>query len=423
MNEEFIHYLWTYSLLNHTLSSTNGEQIHIISPGTRNHDSGPDFFNALIDIGNTRWAGNVEMHINSSDWYIHKHDSNPAYENIILHVVLVDNKPIYRKNGERIPTLELKNNFSPTLVHKYKLLLKSKSFIPCQNLIFNINQIDKINWFGRLMAERLEDKYEEFYHMIEYTKGDFLEVYYQKLSSSLGLTANSDSMEELAKITPLKLLMRHKNNKLQIEALLYGQAGLLKDEYTDHYPIQLHNEYNFLKTKYNLNSMPNSSWRFMRMRPTAFPTIRISQLANIVFNTSGLLEFSLETEDLNKATSILSASASDYWDNHYKFNKLVPGKRKRLGTATKNSILINTIIPFLFVYGKTKKQNFLTEKSMRWLTEIKPEMNKITRAFARIGIDAENALQSQAMIQLKNNYCVRKRCLDCKFGHILLNKP
>ena len=422
MNEEFIYYLWTYQLVKHNQKTTDGEKIKIISPGVRNSDSGPDFFNAMIEIGDTRWAGNVEIHVNSSDWFKHNHQNNPVYNNIILHVVFNDDKPVRRQNAELIPTLELKNNFNTSLFENYQAFINSKNSIPCHNLIHNIKHFDRLSWFDSLMAERLEKKSDYILHLLDSSKNNLLQVFYQQMARSFGYTTNADTMELLASSVTLNLLSKHSDNINQIEALLFGQSGLLSESYKDKYPTDLKLEYDFLKTKYDLVALDGSLWKFMRMRPASFPTIRISQLANIIYNSSGLLSKILESDKLQDVKSLLATSASPYWDNHYQFNKIVPGKRKKLGLSSINIILINTIIPFLFVYGKSKNDDNLQNKALSWLGQIKPESNTITREFKSMGITAENAMQTQAMIQLKNNYCTKKRCLSCRFGHILLNR-
>ncbi len=422
MNEEFIYYLWTYQLVKHNQKTTDGEKIKIISPGVRNSDSGPDFFNAMIEIGDTRWAGNVEIHVNSSDWFKHNHQNNPAYNNIILHVVFNDDKPVRRQNAELIPTLELKNEFNTSIFENYQAFINSKNSIPCHNLIHNIKHFDRLSWFDSLMAERLEKKSDYILHLLDSSKNNLLQVFYQQMARSFGYTTNADAMELLASSVTLNLLSKHSDNINQIEALLFGQSGLLSNNHKDKYPTDLKLEYNFLRTKYDLVTMDGSLWKFMRMRPASFPTIRISQLANIIYNSSGLLSKILESDKLQDVKSLLATSASPYWDNHYQFNKIVPGKRKKLGLSSINIILINTIIPFLFVYGKSKNDDNLQNKALSWLGQIKPESNTITREFKSMGITAENAMQTQAMIQLKNNYCAKKRCLSCRFGHILLNR-
>lgn len=422
MNEEFLHYLWTYSIFKPNLITTRGEVLNIISTGTRNTDSGPDFFNALLKIGKTQWAGNVEIHINSSDWFKHNHQNNPAYDNIILHVVFNDDKQLYRKNSELIPTLELKNKFNNNILDRYKDFQNSRDSIPCHKLLRNVKYFDKISWFDSLMAERLEKKSKEILKLLEYSKNDFSQVFYLHLSRAMGYTANAESMEMLATSLPIKLLLKHKDNLMQIEALLFGQSGLLSDTHKDRYPIELRKEYHFLKRKYRLAPMENSLWRFMRMRPASFPTIRISQFANMIYSSSGLLNKIFESEKLQDVISLLSSSASSYWNNHYRFDAIAPGKKKKLGLSSINIILINTIIPVMFLYGKMKSNFQLQERGLNWLGEIRAESNSVTRKFLSLGLNAENAMQSQAMLQLKNNYCLNKKCLDCRFGHILLNR-
>jgi len=422
MTEDFINYIWLYKLIDQDQVTTSGEKIKIISPGTLNVNSGPDFFNAMIEIGNTKWAGNIEVHVNSSDWNRHGHQNNPVYDNIILHVVYNDDKPIYRHNLERIPTIELSGKFNPNILDKYESFITSKNNIPCHNLLHTIKHFDKLSWFDSLMAERLEKKTIEITSLLNSSKNDFSQIFYQRMARAMGYTINADAMEMLASSLPLNLLAKHKDNLMQIEALLFGQSGLLphnghKDKYTN----QLIQEYNFLQQKYNLTPMDGTLWHFMRMRPVSFPTIRISQFANIIYNSSGLLNQIIETNNLKDVISLLSASASPYWDNHYQFEKIAPGRSKKLGLSTINIILINTIIPFIFVYGKSKNNNNLQEKALSWLSQIKPESNSITRQFSTAGIKADNAMQSQALIQLKNNYCAKKQCLNCRFGHVLLN--
>jgi len=420
MTEDFINYLWQYRSFNQNIITTTGEVIKIISPGTRNMDSGPDFFNAMIEFGNTKWAGNVEIHVDSSDWYRHNHQNNLVYDNIILHVVYRDDKPVCRQNHELIPTIELAGKFNPSILKKYQSFITSKNSIPCHKLLHTIKHFDKLSWFDSLMAERLEKKSDEIIELLNLSKNNFLQVFYQRLARGMGYTANADAMEMLAMSLPINLLSKHKDSLFQIEAMLFGNAGLLPDNTKDKYTNQLVKEYAFLKIKYKLSPMDSSLWRFMRMRPVSFPTIRISQFANIIYSSSGLLNRIIETSRLQDVISLLSASASPYWDNHYQFEKIAPGKSKKLGLSTINIILINTIIPFLFVFGKIKNDHSLQDKAIDWLGQIKPESNTIIRQFASIGITTENAMQTQALIQLKNNYCTKKRCLSCRFGHVLV---
>lgn len=420
MNEEFLNYLWLNQLFATDKVST-GESLAVLSPGQQNTDSGPDFFNARIKIGNTTWAGNVEVHTRSSDWYKHRHENNPAYDNIILHVVYEDDHPVSRKNNELIPALVLKNSFDETILIKYQSFINSSKWIACEDSIQTVNHFDQLSWFDKLMAERLEAKAEEVIRELSSSNNDFHEAFYRKLARNFGFNTNGDAFESLALSLPLKILSKHNNNLLQLEALLYGQAGLLTLKYTDTYPEQLYKEYLFLAEKYGLTPINPKAWKFMRMRPANFPTIRLSQFANIIHRSSGLLHKILDSGKLSDVISLFKTQASPYWTAHFRFDKKAEPKIKVLGISSINLLLINTIIPFVFVYGKQTASDTLTEKAVNWLEQIKAENNVIIRNFNDRGIKAENAMQSQALLQLKNNYCDKKRCLECRIGHLLLN--
>ena len=421
MHEEFIYYLWKYRLLEGKFSTNSGEEINVISTGTINNDSGPDFFNAMIEIGTTRWAGNIEIHVRSSDWFIHKHHKDDNYDNIILHVVNIADVAINRKNGELIPTLEIQGKYNLHILSKYQMFIKSRNSIPCGQLISAIKKIEVYGWFDKLMVERLEDRSNEIMTKIDNSKGDLIEIFYQRIAKGFGYTTNANSMEILAMSTPLKLLLKHIDNKFQIEALLFGQSGLLEDKFQDNYAKELLKEYRFLKTKYNLTPMNKKVWKFMRMRPVSFPTIRISQFANFLYESSGSLTNLFNLNKVQSVTNLLSVQASDYWNNHYRFDKPTPKRVKRIGTSTIDVLMINSIIPLIFVFGRIKSNPGQEDKAMSWLSQIKPELNTITREFSKYGLSPQSALESQAMKQLKDYYCSKKRCLNCNFGYILLN--
>ncbi len=420
MNEEFLNYLWANQLFK-VDKTTEGEDFSVLNPGQRNKDSGPDFFNARIRIGDTSWAGNVEIHIHSSDWFRHRHDKNSSYDNIILHVLFEDDKPVRRKNNEIIPTIVLANKFDEHIFKMYDAFVRSTKWIACEDSISSTNHFDRLAWFDTLMAERLEEKTQAVQKELDISENDFHEVFYRKLARNFGFNTNADVFESLATSLPLRILAKHNNNLVQIEALLYGQAGLLSTKYTENYPEQLYKEYLFLSEKYNLKPIDSKRWKFMRMRPANFPTIRISQFANIIHRSSGLLHKMLETEKLTNVVALFKTQASTYWTSHFRFGKKTSSKPKELGASSINLLLINTIIPFTFVYGKQTASDALMEKSIHWLEEIKAENNSIIRNFKARGIQAQNAMQSQALIQLKHNYCDKKRCLDCRIGYLLLN--
>lgn len=420
MNEEFLNYLWTNQLFSMERTSF-GEEISILHPGQRNTNSGPDFFNSRIKIGSTIWAGNVEIHVHSSDWFKHNHHKDPAYDNIILHVVFEDDKPIHRKNNEPIPTIILKHNFDVGIYEKYQGFIHSKKWIACEDLIHSVNHFEQLSWFDTLMAERLEDKANAVQSELNLSDNDFHEVFYRKLARNFGFSTNADAFESLANVLPLKLLGKYNNSLKQIEALLFGQAGLLTKDYTDEYTEQLYKEYLFLSEKHQLKPIKLSSWKFMRMHPANFPTIRISQFANIIHRSSGLLHKILETEKLSDVISLFKTQTSSYWTTHYRFGKTTKLKVKSLGKSSIDLLLINTIIPFAFVYGKQTASELIQDKAIRWLEQIKPERNYITRHFKERGVQCQNAMHSQALIQLKKKYCDQKRCLECRIGYLLLN--
>lgn len=420
MNEDFLIYLWRYQLINSDLHTTDGEKIVVQNPGLLNTDSGPDFFNGQVKIDDTTWAGNIEIHVSSSDWFKHKHQYDNAYDNIILHIVLLDDKPVYRNNGEKIPTIELKNNFDEKILSKYRSFLDSTRWIACENLIANVGHFEKYAWLDTLMAERLEQKATAIQEELSATNQDFQEVFYRKLARNFGFKTNADAFESVASGLPLSLLIKHKTDIFQIEALVFGQSGLLHNQLKDDYPRNLKTEYLFLSEKYDLEPIDARRWKFMRMRPSNFPTIRLAQFAQVIYKSSGLLNQILEAGKLNDLITLFKTETSPYWKDHFRFDKLSPEKTKTLGIASIHLILINTIIPFLFVYGNQKNDKKLQQKAIDWLEEVKAERNTITQKFADIGLQAKNAMHSQALIQLKINYCDEKRCLDCRIGHTLL---
>lgn len=394
----------------------------VLKPGTHNFDSGPDFFNARVRIGETTWAGNIEIHLKSSDWYAHHHQNDPAYENIVLHVVHQNDKPVTRENGELIPTLEVVDKFEPTIYSKYCNFLKSDKWIACENQITKVDYFKKMSWLDSLMAERLNQKAELVEAELVKTGNDLQEVFYRKLARNFGFKSNSDAFELLATHLPLKILAKHKDNLKQIEALLFGTAGMLNEKFKDDYPGQLQKEYEFLSKKYSIHPIDKKLWRFMRMHPGNFPTIRLSQFARLIHKSSALLNQILETEKLSNAINLFKVTTSDYWNNHFRFDVKSEPKNKSLGLASINLIMTNTIVPFLFIYGKLKHDESAQQKATDWLEQIKAESNSVTRNFTTLGLKPYNAMHSQALLQLKNEYCNAKRCLECRIGHEIL-KP
>ncbi|UBM61444.1 DUF2851 family protein [Candidatus Sulfidibacterium hydrothermale] len=420
MNEEFLYYLWQYHFQGKCLNGTQNETFCILHPGQRNTNSGPDFFNARIKIGTTLWAGNVEIHVRSSDWYKHGHQHDHQYDNVILHVVYTDDHPVVRRNGERLPTLVLKEKFDEKLFHTYRNFLASKRWIPCENLITRAGHFHITNWLYRLAIERLERKAREMERLLASEKNDFREMFYQKLLENYGFQINNQAFAQLARRLPYSVLAKHKNHLLQIEALLFGQAGMLNQPFSDNYPHQLQQEYRFLSKKYNLTALDPGIWRFMRTHPSNFPTLRIAQFAGLFYRSTSLLQKMLESKQLTDVINLLQTQASVYWKTHYQWEKSSPLHSTKMGKTSIFILLINTIIPFLFVYSRQMEQPELSEKALNWLAQLPAEKNRITRHFSALGLIPDNALQSQALLRLKKYYCNPKQCLHCSIGHQLL---
>lgn len=423
MNEDFLHYLWLYRLSGKTFTGTQNEKILLLHPGQPNRDGGPDFFNAKVKIDGTLWAGNVEIHLRSSDWYRHNHQHDPHYNSIILHVVYEYDRPVSRPGGEPVPTLVLRGKFEQRLFDIYRGFLLSKQWIPCQEMITRAGHFQILNWLHRLAIERLERKAKEWEGQLRESQHDFREVFYRKLLENYGFKTNGEAFAQLARSLPFAVLAKHKDHLLQIEALLFGQAGLLEDNFTgEEYPYRLQNEYRFLAQKYNLIAMQPQAWQFMRMRPSNFPTLRIAQFAGLFFRSTALLQKIPEAERLDDVVNLLQTEASGYWKTHYRFGKTTPRHSAKMGKNSIHLVLINTVIPFVFVYGKLFNRQSLCDKALDWLSQLPPEKNGITRRFAMLDITAANAMQSQALIRLKTYYCNGKQCLRCAIGHTLL-KP
>jgi len=424
MNEEFLIYLWRYRLMNSGLLNINktGEKIQIIHPGSRNQDSGPDFFNAKIKIDNTTWAGNIEVHVKSSDWHLHQHQNDPAYDNIILHVVYTDDAPVRRKNGEMIPTVVLKDLFDPKILNTYRSFISNTLWIPCEQQLAQIDHFTQFAWFESLCIERLEEKALVIAQQLEHSRQDFTEIFYRRLCRNFGFNTNADAFELLAKSLPFQILSKHLDRHDQVEALLFGQSGMLSKKFTDTYPNSLKTEYHFLSEKYQLKPLNPKIWRFLRMRPSNFPTIRLSQFAALLLSGTGFLTKMLELNRLNDLRTLFKVKAHGYWLDHSNFDRVSKPKSVQLGNSSIDLLFINTVIPFTFIYGKIFKLQEVQDKALLWYEEIKAEKNAIINKFISLGLKIENAKQSQAALQLKTNYCDKKRCLECRFGHALISR-
>lgn len=421
--EDFIHYIWKFRLFDRdNLQTTAGENIEVFSAGLPNSDSGPDFNNARLRIGDTTWAGNVELHINSSDWHKHKHTNDNAYKNVILHVVYRDDEPITLPDGRRLATLELKDRISPDLYNRYHgLVFGNQQFIPCEGTVRHVDDITLRNWLTRVLVERLEKRSATVMAALEKNKGDWEETFYQFLAAQFGFKINALPFELMAKSLPQLTLAKHKNNPLQIEALVYGQAGFLEEEFKDDYPKKLKDEYAFLRKKYNLAPIEKHLWKFMRMRPQNFPTIRLAQFAALIVKSNHLFSKMIEIKDVAYLRKLFTdLEVSPYWETHYRFDAESKPSSKSLGESSIDILLLNTFVLFLFSYGKYNQQEYYINRSLKLLEKLPAEENNIVTNFGLLGIKVNTAFDSQALLELKNNYCSYKKCLQCGVGNKIL---
>jgi hypothetical protein len=421
--EDFLHYVWKFRLFERANLQTNdGEELEIFSAGMHNSDSGPDFHNARIRIGDTVWAGNVEVHLSSSDWQKHGHTTDNAYGNVILHVVYRDDTPLILPSGRRVPTLELQNRIPADLYNKYHhLIFGNQTIIPCEANIGSVDELTLNNWLTRVLVERLEKRSVAVTTALKKNRGDWEETFYQFLAANFGFKTNALPFELLARSLPQNILAKHKNNPLQIEALIFGQAGLLKGDLVDEYPLKLKKEYEFLQKKYTLTPVEDHLWKFMRLRPQNFPTIRLAQFAALVVKSNHLFSKLLEIKDVKGLRNLFTEiNVNHYWENHYRFDVLSTPSAKNLGQASIDVLLLNTLALFLFSYGKHNQAQHFINRSLQLLEHLPNENNKIVADFDNLGVKIKTAFESQALLELKNNYCNYKKCLDCGVGNKIL---
>ena len=420
MTEDFLHFIWKYRLYKRNPVSADGEEIVVVDPGRYNTDAGPDFFNARIRIGGTLWAGNVEIHLKSSDWYLHHHNEDDGYGNIILHVVYTSDRNIPDRNGNPIPTLELEDQISAKMFRKYDYYLHNKNRIPCETDIKLVSPITAKSWMERLFVERMERKTFELQRFLDANRNSLEETFYQALAGNFGFKLNEQPFRLLSRMLPLQIISKHRNRLMQLEALLFGTAGLLRHDFADDYPNALKQEFGFLRNKYSLAIMEGHLWKFLRLRPSNFPTLRLAQFAALHHRQENLFSKILESDKISEITEFFNVSASSYWDSHYTFDKPSRKKVKHLGKNAAQIIVINTIVQFLFIYGKITSNGDYQDKAIKLLMEIPYEKNHITNAWIKAGIRPENAFESQALLELKNSYCGLKKCLHCSIGMSLL---
>ncbi len=416
MTEDFLYYLWQYKNYKNSLVTVDGKGVTVVDVGVRNYDSGPDFKEAKIIINNTIWYGSIEMHIKSSDWIKHAHDTDEAYDSVILHFVYENDIDIKTIGGNLLDVVELKGNIKVGQYARFKELVASKSWIPCSKQIKDVKDLILYSWLDRLLIDRLERKTIEIENSLKDNTNNWEQTFYISLARNFGFNTNSDAFEQLAKLTPIDVIARYKNNLFQLEALMFGQSSLLNPALNDEYSKKLISEYEFLKRKHKLESVYSYQWKFLRMRPVNFPTIRIAQFAKLISKSSHLFSLIIEMGKLDDIRKLFEIDPSEYWTNHYVFGKKAKSSKKSFGNSSFNLILINTIVPFLFVYSNHNGDDNLKTRALMFLQHTKPENNSIISNFLHDGVVVHNAAQSQALLELKNNYCKQQKCLQCAIG-------
>ncbi|GAL64127.1 DUF2851 family protein [Algibacter lectus] len=423
MQEDFLHYIWKFKKFQtQSLKTEANQSITITSVGQHNFNSGPDFFNAKLTIGEQLWAGNVEIHIKSSDWYLHNHEQDPAYDGVILHVVWEHDTEIFRKDNTPIPTLVLRDYIDFTLLNNYKkLFAKQNTWINCENDFVNTNDFVLTNWLERLYFERLERKADAIELLLQESKNDWEAVLFKMLAKNFGLKVNGDAFFSLAQSVDFSVVRKSQSNLQSLEALLFGQANLLSESVEDAYFISLSKEYSFLKQKFQLKENQVLPLQFFRLRPPNFPTIRLSQLANLYHEYQNLFSKVIEIDKLEDFYKLFNVSTSEFWKTHYTFQKSSKPSTKVITKAFTDLLLINTILPLKFCYAKQKGQD-IDGSILKIASEINSEKNSIIDAFNKLKKVSKSAFQSQSLIQLKTEYCDKNKCLQCAVGNSLLTK-
>ena len=424
MREDFLHFIWNNKLYqNDSLFTQEGESLQIMHPGRHNTNAGPDFFDARIRIGETLWAGNIEIHQRASDWNKHGHQNDPVYRNTILHVVAVSDIQVFNDLGSGVPVLEIK--WPQWIEDNYEMLIRSHDWIGCASRLYQVDPFRIKFFLNGIVIERLKQKIDAISKLLSETKEDWGETFYCMLARNFGLKENALPFEMVARSLPQSVLAHHHDSLFQLEALLFGQAGLLGEElFGDEYYLELRKEYRFLALKYGLKPIAGHLWKFMRMHPGNFPTIRLAQFAALIYHSKGLFAAVIEANNLTDLQLLFMVHASDYWDNHYNFNKPSVIRKKVFGDQIFSLIVINVVVPFYFLYGESQNKLFLKDRALDILEQMPAENNSAISRWAGAGIVAANALESQALLQLQHNYCESRKCLDCTIGHkIILHEP
>ena len=422
MKERFLHYLWQYQLFSTNLQTTLGEKLSVVKVGRYNTNAGPDFLNAQLIINEQKWIGNIEIHIKTSDWYVHNHENDTAFDAIILHVVWENDTDVFMKNNQPLPTVEIKNFVDSKVLNNYqRLFTKQLQWIPCEKQIAKVPSLIFSNWLERLYFERLQTKTSLVQELLLKTKNNYEAVLFCMLAKGFGLKVNGEAFLSIATSFDFSILRKVANSEKQLSALIFGQAGLLEETVEEEYFMQLKNEYRFLQHKFGLKPIHKSQLQFFRMRPANFPTIRLAQLVALYFKQNNLFSELMKIKNLVDFYTIFNITIFDFWKMHYTFSTTSKKSAKKLTKSFIHLLLINVVIPLRFVYKK--QQDILNQEEILALIQQLPsEKNNIISKFSSIGVHVTNAFETQALLQLKNTYCNAKRCLDCVIGNHILSE-
>jgi hypothetical protein len=424
MSEAFLHYLWQFQYFDkNELQTTSGDPIQIFNPGIRNSHAGPDFQNARMKIGGIEWIGNAEIHIQASGWMEHKHDRDPAYDNVILHVVWHNDVPIRRNDGSLLPTVELATRVDQKSFFDYQRLVNSPEKIPCAQFLPQVKDIVRLSMMDKVVLERLETKSQRILDILQKNRNDWEETCFQILARSFGYKINAEPFQQLARLLPYKVLRKHSDKLLQVEALLFGQAGFLEDDFDEDYYKLLKREHNLLRQKYSLSErrLSKVQWKFLRLRPANFPTIRLAEFAALIFYRPFLFSAILETTTYKELENVFTVKQSEFWNDHYTFSKGAREQVSGMGVSTIGTIIINAVSPLLVAYGKSKGEQLYVDRAVAILEQTPGEVNSIVSQWKQLGMRSKTAFDSQALLELQNSYCSKRRCLDCKIGVSLIN--
>ena len=418
--EAFLHYIWKTKNYKHQLKSTSGEVVKLIHAGFHNHNAGPDFLDGKIEYRGVTWVGHIEIHVRSSDWYRHHHQVDPAYDQVILHVVWEDDRPVTDKHLNPITTIELKDRVDINLLHRSNHLIHSRYRLPCGNSLSRLSTFWLNAWKERQLVERLEYRTTKIHKRLKEINGDWEQLALEFLFRSMGFHANSDPLEELAQDISWKQIRKVVHDEKSLQALLFGRAGLLTSTFNEKYPTELQSEYVFLKYKYKLPSRIFIKWNFKGARPANFPTLRLAQLASILFEKSSLIRTVIEADTLEKLLDIFHVSIPDYWETHYIFNKSVKKAKIKLSKPSMYILIINYCLPILYAYGQEQNIEELKERAIHLLYALPPEKNAVIKEFESSGVHARCAAETQALLHTYREYCAVRRCLDCQVGNKII---